>query len=265
MISILRQEFRSVKKRILFSALTLFCILLAGILVNITGYNLNNFFLKSFGMFLYWFCIFIGTCGFYIYAFCYGSGNIYRILLSDESVLTLLIPRPAYQILLGKLIINLMELLIYTVISFFMLSLLGPLASVIWKESSVFEMFGVKVYDINSNYWACVKGLYKMIFVDYASNSFQIFAMYILNFICYQTIFNFAYTLYASFIKNRKNKIVMILLLFAVLYFVSRFTINITGAKNALLSMWIVSSRVFVCSVILFFTTCVLMERKLEA
>jgi len=267
MLTVIKQELKACRRRWFPVCIALFSFYILCILVNIIGYNTQNFVFKKVGIVLYVLSIFIGLFGVTIFSLFAGSGNMYRVLMSDENYLNLLVPRRSYEIVGGRMIVNLIEVTSYLIISCLLLSFIGPLASIIWKGTDVFSSFGIKIYDINDNYWTCVKGFYNAVFVVYLDKAIQLLVIYLISFSCGQVVLNFTFTLYVVLIRNKKKKILMFILLVVIFNTLSWFTSRKTGLEgvNTYIAMWIPTIRYLVCSIVLFIVTCVLMENKLEA
>ena len=240
MLSVLKQEFSIHKKNILFTsiiiaaiyAISLICLCLNNV---ITSENMADFT-------AIWVAIsfVVGSVGAFFITLGKGSGSMIDLLYKDTGLLMKTIPVNSLKLIGGKIIIGLLEFIIYI------------------------ALFSV---------YLCLINLY----VKYHASEFikitlsdSMFESAITLFILAQTVLNFAFTLSKSFVKNTKWSGIIVAV---TIYFILSFIVEITGATfdvihfnypEDFLKFWILVILFTIISIVLYIITSILYDKKVN-
>jgi len=246
MLSVLKQEFSIHKKNILFTsiiiaaiyAITLICLCLNNVITseNMTGFT------------AIWMAIslIIGTVGAFFITLGKGSGSMIDLLYKDTGLLMKTIPVNSLKLIGGKIIIGLLEFIIYVALFSVYLCILTLYAK---NNSSEFI---------------------KISFSDSIFEYFSLFCSAITLFILAQTVLNFAFTLSKSFVKNTKWSGIIV---GVTIYFILSFIVEITGATfdivhfnfpDEIYDIWILMILFTIISAVLYIITSILYDKKVN-
>lgn len=262
MISVLRQEWKARKHIIALASAALFVFAAIGMPLGVLGADSESR-LPFYGVFVALLVISVlltAGCVFFLPLF-RGAGNIGNDLLGDRGYLLLSLPKKPAVLFAGKMIIGLAEFLIYAVPVFFYLSFSMPLAAVMLNTAS-------------ETYAEMIQKTYHTAFVEQLNVTISVFFTAIAFFIFAQTAVNLVVVLYRSFIRTRKAPFLMILFTFIAVFipmktgaYLADFVMPLFGTEfmpDILLLLLIFTGCFLLFSVLYFFITILLFERKVE-
>ena len=246
MLSVLKQEFSIHKKNILFTsiiitaiyAISLICLCLNNV---ITSENMADFT-------AIWLAIglIVGSVGAFFITLGKGSGSLIDLLYKDTGLLMKTIPVNSLKLIGGKIIIGLLEFIIYLI------------------------LFSIYVCILT----VCVKNnsteFIKISFSDSTYEYFSLFCFVITLFILAQTVLNFAFTLSKSLVKNTKWSGILV---GVTIYFILSFIVEITGATFDIIhfnfpddfaNFWILIILFTIISIVLYIITSILYDKKVN-
>ena len=246
MLSVLKQEFSIHKKNILFTsiiiaaiyAISLICLCLNNV---ITSENMADFT-------AIWVAIsfVVGSVGAFFITLGKGSGSMIDLLYKDTGLLMKTIPVNSLKLIGGKIIIGLLEFIIYV------------------------ALFSVYFCLINLYVKYHASEFIKLTLSDSMFEYFSLFCFAITLFILAQTILNFAFTLSKSFVKNTKWSGIIVAV---TIYFILSFIVEITGATfdvihfnfpEDFLKFWILVILFTIISIVLYIITSILYDKKVN-
>jgi len=269
MKTVLRQEWQASKKRIGITSIVLAGIMLFAISLNVLAYYTKDLHVSGFGTFLYIICLQLSTFGIALFALIKGSGNLHTVLFKDTNYLILTLPKRSWVLMGGKLIMNLIEYLIYTIPAAIYLSFLGPTAEFIFGnfKFNMSTVMGEQEITNGSSYWYNVKMLYKTVFGNF-DQVLKVALLIAVTFIVIQIFFNIAFAIYATFIKSKKkHSIIMAIIIFFMFFIPTRVASTIFRTitmNNVLPEMSIFTVIMLAFAVIYFVLTSWLIEKKIE-
>ena len=246
MLSVLKQEFSIHKKNILFTsiiiaaiyAISLICLCLNNV---ITSENMADFT-------AIWVAIsfVVGSVGAFFITLGKGSGSMVDLLYKDTGLLMKTIPVNSLKLIGGKIIIGLLEFIIYV------------------------ALFSVYFCLINLYVKYHASEFIKLTLSDSMFEYFSLFCFAITLFILAQTVLNFAFTLSKSFVKNTKWSGIIV---GVIIYFLLSFIVEITGATfdvihfnfpEDFLKFWILVILFTIISIVLYIITSILYDKKVN-
>lgn len=246
MLSVLKQEFSIHKKNILFTsiiiaaiyAISLICLWLNNV---ITSENMADFT-------AIWVAIsfVVGSVGAFFITLGKGSGSMIDLLYKDTGLLMKTIPINSFKLIGGKIIIGLLEFIIYV------------------------ALFSVYFCLINLYVKYHPSEFIKITLSDSMFEYFSLFCFAITLFILAQTVLNFAFTLSKSLVKNTKWSGIIVAV---TIYFILSFIVEITGATfdvihfnfpEDFLKFWILVILFTIISIVLYIITSILYDKKVN-
>ena len=246
MLSVLKQEFSIHKKNILFTsiiiaaiyAISLICLWLNNV---ITSENMADFT-------AIWVAIsfVVGSVGAFFITLGKGSGSMIDLIYKDTGLLMKTIPVNSLKLIGGKIIIGLLEFIIYV------------------------ALFSVYFCLINLYVKYHSSEFIKITLSDSMFEYFSLFCFAITLFILAQTVLNFAFTLSKSFVKNTKWSGIIVAV---TIYFILSFIVEITGATfdvihfnfpDDFVNFWILVILFTIISIVLYIITSILYDKKVN-
>ena len=246
MLSVLKQEFSIHKKNILFTSIiitaiytiSLICLCLNNV---ITSENMADFT-------AIWVAIsfVVGSVGAFFITLGKGYGSMIDLLYKDTGLLMKTIPVNSLKLIGGKIIIGLLEFIIYV------------------------ALFSVYFCLINLYVKYHASEFIKLTISDSMFEYFSLFCFAITLFILAQTVLNFAFTLSKSFVKNTKWSGIIVAV---TIYFILSFIVEITGATfdvihfnfpEDFLKFWILVILFTIISIVLYIITSILYDKKVN-
>ena len=246
MLSVLKQEFSIHKKNILFTsiiitaiyAISLICLWLNNV---ITSENMADFT-------AIWVAIsfVVGSVGAFFITLGKGSGSMIDLLYKDTGLLMKTIPVNSLKLIGGKIIIGLLEFIIYV------------------------ALFSVYFCLINLYVKYHASEFKKITLSNSIFEYFSLFCFAITLFILAQTVLNFAFTLSKSLVKNTKWSGIIV---GVTIYFILSFIVEITGATfdvihfnypEDFLKIWILVILFTIISIVLYIITSILYDKKVN-
>lgn len=246
MLSVLKQEFSIHKKNILFTsiiivaiyAISLICLWLNNV---ITSENMTDFTAIWMAIGLV-----VGTVGAFFITLGKGSGSMIDLIYKDTGLLMKTIPINSFKLIGGKIIIGLLEFIIYV------------------------ALFSVYFCLINLYVKYHSSEFIKITLSDSMFEYFSLFCFAITLFILAQTVLNFAFTLSKSLVKNTKWSGIIV---GVIIYFLLSFIVEITGATfdvihfnypEDFLKIWILIILFTIISIVLYIITSILYDKKVN-
>lgn len=246
MLSVLKQEFSIHKKNILFTsiiitaiyAISLICLWLNNV---ITSENMADFT-------AIWVAIsfVVGSVGAFFITLGKGSGSMIDLLYKDTGLLMKTIPVNSLKLIGGKIIIGLLEFIIYV------------------------ALFSVYFCLINLYVKYHSSEFIKISLSDSMFEYFSLFCFAITLFILAQTVLNFAFTLSKSLVKNTKWSGIIV---GVTIYFILSFIVEITSATfdiihfnfpDGIVNFWILIILFTIISIVLYIITSILYDKKVN-
>lgn len=246
MLSVIKQELFIHKKNILIMS-----VLIIGLYVGCGILNgLNNAFnsetITEISALWFSFSMIIGTFGAFFVALIRGSGSVTDILFRDTGTLMKTIPVSSWKLIGGKMIVGLLEFLIYGVL-FLIFALVF---SLIELQEIPFEI--------------------KVALKDFIPELLTLGCSFIIGFFISQSVINFAQTLFATFgKKTRWGKFIIGFLIYLGIYFIFRIIGSFLDVINFevltdILDIWIPLGIFTVVGTLFYVGTCILYEKKVN-
>ena len=246
MLSVLKQELSIHKKNILFTSIIIVAIytisLICLCLNNVTtSENMADFT-------AIWMAIglIVGSIGAFFITLGKGSGSMIDLLYKDTGLLMKTIPVNSLKLISGKIIISLLEFIIYVALFSVYLCILT-----LYAKNNSSEFIKISLSDSMFEY-------------------FSLFCFVITLFILAQTVLNFAFTLSKSFIKNTKWSGIIV---GVTIYFILSFIVEITSATfdiihfnfpDDFVNFWILVILFTIISIVLYIITSILYDKKVN-
>ena len=246
MLSVLKQEFSIHKKNILFTSIiitAIYAISLIFLLLNnvITSENMADFT-------AIWLAIgsIVGSVGAFFITLGKGSGSMIDLLYKDTGLLMKTIPVNSLKLIGGKIIIGLLEFIIYLILFSIYLCILT-----VYVKNNSTDFIKISLSDSIFEY-------------------FSLFCFAITLFILAQTVLNFAFTLSKSLVKNTKWSGIIVAV---TIYFILSFIVEITGATfdvihfnfpDDFVNFWILIILFTIISIVLYIITSILYDKKVN-
>lgn len=246
MLSVLKQELSIHKKNILFTSIiitTLYAISSICLLLNnvINSENMVDFTATWVAIGLI-----VGSVGAFFITLGKGSGSMIDLLYKDTGLLMKTIPVNSLKLIGGKIIIGLLEFIIYVALFSVYLCILT-----LYAKNNSSEFIKISLSDSMFEY-------------------FSLFCFVITLFILAQTVLNFAFTLSKSFIKNTKWSGIIV---GVTIYFILSFIVEITSATfdiihfnfpDDFVNFWILVILFTIISIVLYIITSILYDKKVN-
>ena len=263
MLSVLKQEFFIHKKKIF-----LFSMILLGLYVGCgIFYGLNKVIesdgLEDLTAMWFGFSTAIGSIGVFFIAFLKGAGSMNDILFKDTGTLMKTVPVSSWALVGGKMIIGLLEFVVYAAISAVFAVIAGLVAWFELKKDADFilsEFSGMSLFEF----------LKETGVLDAVPELVSLVLVVILGFLILQAIMNFALTLYATFGKDtRRGKILISVGIYFILYAIFRTVgafLDVINFEllNDIMDLWVPMGIFTVVGVGLYAATCILYEKKVN-
>lgn len=270
MKSVIKEEWLLRYKSILFGVLILAAVNIATIIANGIAIANSGGRATLVSEILIVATIMLDTMGIFFWALIRGAGNMEPMLKKDISYMMKLIPKRSYEIIGGKVLVGLFEFIIYcAVVAFFTLILLAQ-ANIMEDHALVISDSIVATSMNPQGFFANYIYLIKVIFTEVFWDCINFAAYVLIGFVLFQIFVNFISTIYYSFCRNAKFKVVL-LVVFAM--FVGWFTVRIATTFldiahitqfNEISSLWIPYGIFSVIGVGYFILTCYLYNRKVS-
>ncbi|MBO5482865.1 MAG: hypothetical protein J5978_06045 [Spirochaetaceae bacterium] len=246
MLSVIKQELFIHKKNILIMS-----VLIIGLYVGCGILNgLNNAFnsetITEISALWFSFSMIIGTFGAFFVALIRGSGSVTDILFRDTGTLMKTIPVSSWKLIGGKMIVGLLEFLIY-----------GVLFLIFALIFSLFELQEIP-FEI------------KVALKDFIPELVTLGCSFVIGFFVSQSVINFAQTLFATFgKKTRWGKFIIGFLIYLGIYYIFRIIGSFLDVINFevltdIMDIWIPLGIFTVVGALFFVGTCILYEKKVN-
>lgn len=218
MLAVLRQEWIRRRFSILRTALLILFINVAFLIVLHMTSDGKASFDAGFMSLISSMVMFFDAAGILLIALCFSAGNMKYILKSDVGYLMKMIPVTSWELVGGKLLLGVGEMLVYATAAFLGLSLLTNLAPpTIYLGESGFWNMAADVSGLNME--ALLKGL----------------LIYAVLYISVMSVFNFARTLVAAFWKNRKfENLLSFIVIVTLVSLETRFSYSLNAAISGM-------------------------------
>ena len=263
MLSVLKQEFFIHKKNIFLTSMILLalyigCGIFSGLNQVFESDGLADLTAMWFG-----FSMAIGSIGVFFIALLKGSGSMNDILFKDTGTLMKTVPVSSWALVGGKMIIGLLEFVIYAAISAIFAVFAGFVA---WFEVKKDPDFILSEYGNMSLFeFLHETGVFEVI-----PELLSLILVVVLGFMIIQAIMNFSLTLYATFGKStRRGKILIGVAIYFILYAIFRTVgafLDIINFEllNDIMDLWVPMGIFTVVGAGMYVATCILYEKKVN-
>ncbi len=188
--------------------------------------------------------------------------TIKNMVFKDTKYLMLTVPKKSWQLIGGRFLVILGELIGYAVVMLFWISI------IVSAENSGAVSFDNYIFSPDkTGFFARLGELYSVVFVEHFTDTIQIIPMALIAAVFIMMVFSFSLTLFASIIRHKQFPRILSLIL---VYFMFDLTVRLMAFVfrdyeiNTVASAWPPAAILAVLSILLFSGTCILFEKRIE-
>jgi hypothetical protein len=260
MKAVIRQQWKARYK----TALMLCGIIsLVSLSVIVTGQG-SRLFENNSSILKYWLSIAFAAVylGVPLYTLTSVITTIKNMVFKDTKYLMLTVPKKSWELIGGRLLVILGELIAYAVVMLFWLSILFA------SESGGMISFENHVYSSQAaGFFVRLGEIYSIVFVKHIVETIQIIPMALIGAVFIMMVFSFSLTLFASIFRHKQFPRVLSLILVYIMFDLSvrLMALIFNGYEvNTVSALWAPAGIIALLASVLFAGTCVLFEKRIE-